>query len=232
MIHFPKSQPPPHCLALEKQKTTGTYRCDGVATQLKNDFKNKCYLCEQRAPTSINIEHFIPHRGDRDLMFDWNNLFFCCAHCNNIKAAWETKTTINGLLDCTNEDHHVDTVLDYSLEVSNSQGALSKENVLISPRQDDDCVRNTAQLLNEIFQGTTEQKVIESSNLRELLLGEMRALTDLLSKFLQAKTLRLQQLRKQQILKELQADSAFTAFKRCLVRKHHRFAQWLEDAVL
>ena len=165
-------------------------------------------------------------------MFDWNNLFFCCAHCNNVKAAWETKTTIHALLDCTNENHQVDTVLDYSLEVSTSLGELSKENVLISPLQDYDCVRNTAQLLNEIFQGTTEQKVIESSNLRDRLLGEMRDLADLLSKFLQAKTPRLQQLRKEQILKELQSDSAFTAFKRCLIRKHHRFAPWLADVAL
>lgn len=27
-------------------------------------------------------EHLRTHRGtDRDLMFDWNNLFLCCPHC-------------------------------------------------------------------------------------------------------------------------------------------------------
>jgi uncharacterized protein (TIGR02646 family) len=232
MIHLPKSQPPPDCLAQEKQKASGTYRCDGVATQLKEDFKNKCYLCEQRSPTSINIEHFIPHCGDRDRMFDWDNLFFCCAHCNNVKAAWQARTSFTDLLNCTLAEDRVDEVMDYHLEVSTALGTLSKEHVRINPLESNVRIQSTAQLLNEIFQGTTEQKVIESANLREKLLEEVRKLTELMSKYLGAKSERLQQRRKDQILEHLQSDSSFTAFKRCLIRKHRIFSSFVRENLL
>ena len=35
--------------------------------------------------TSNQIEHLQSHRGNMDLKYDWNNLFWACAHCNNIK---------------------------------------------------------------------------------------------------------------------------------------------------
>jgi len=229
MIHLPKSQPAPECLALEKQKASGTYRCEGVATRLQVDFKNKCYLCEQKAPTSINIEHFIQHGGDRDLMFSWDNLFFCCAHCNNVKAAWQSRTSFTDLLNCTVADDRVDAVMDYQIGVSESNGMLSKEWVSIHPLEENDRVQHTAELLNEIYQGTTEQKMIESANLRDIVLAEVRELQNLLSKYCSASSPLLQQRRKEQIMSRLQSDSPFTSFKRCLIRKHHRFSSWLSE---
>jgi uncharacterized protein (TIGR02646 family) len=229
MIHLPNSQPPPDCLAQEKQKASGTYRCDGVATRLQADFKNKCYLCEQKAPTSINIEHFMPHGGDRDLMFSWENLFFCCAHCNNVKTAWQTRTSFTDILNCTLADDRVDEVMDYQIGVSAPSGMLSKEQVSIYPLEKNARVQRTAELLNEIYQGTTEQKIIESANLREILLAEVREFVDLMSKFLSAPSPGLQQRRKDQIMRHLQSDSAFTAFKRCLIRNNQRFSSWLSE---
>jgi uncharacterized protein (TIGR02646 family) len=230
MIFFPKSQPAPDCLATEMLKTSGDYNCSGVVSRLKDDFKNKCYLCEQKSPTSINIEHFIPHGGDHIFKFDWNNLFFSCAHCNNVKSSWQTRTKFTDLLNCTLAEDRVDQIMEYHFDVSTPQGTLAKEHVRISALRDEARVQRTAELLNEIFQGTTVQKVIESANLREKLLEEMRALIDLVSKFLQAKTPTLQQRRKEEIMKHLQSDSAFTAFKRNLIRNHHRFASWLNES--
>ncbi len=232
MIYLPKSQPAPDCLALEKLKKSGDYNCPGVAAQLQKDFKNKCYLCEQKSPTSINIEHFMPHCGNPDLKFDWNNLFFSCAHCNNIKSSWQIRTKFTNLLNCTNAEDRVDEVMDYHFDVSTAQGILEKEHVAISSLVDDERFHRTAELLNEIFHGTTEQKFIESANLREELMKEMRALAELVSNFLKAKTPGLRQRRKEQIIMHLQPDSSFTAFKRNFIRKHRNFSSWLKEISL
>ena len=85
MVFFEKSQPAPDCLALEEAKANGDYKCADVLDRIKSDFKNKCYICEYKEPISINVEHFRPHKGAKNLKFDWNNLFWSCSHCNNIK---------------------------------------------------------------------------------------------------------------------------------------------------
>lgn len=78
MVYFKKTQPAPKSLAVEKDKKSGVYNQEDVLELLQNDFENKCYICEQKAPISINIEHFKPHFSGKfwDLKFDWNNLFF------------------------------------------------------------------------------------------------------------------------------------------------------------
>ena len=67
MVYFQKSQPAPNI--------SRNYNTPEVLQRLKQDFKNKCYICEQKEATNINIEHFIAHQGDDSLKYDWNNLF-------------------------------------------------------------------------------------------------------------------------------------------------------------
>ena len=60
-------------------------------------FHGKCYICENKEGiSSFQIEHLKPHRENADLKYDWNNLFWSCAHCNNIKNA-----KYDPILDCT-----------------------------------------------------------------------------------------------------------------------------------
>lgn len=40
-----------------------------------------------------------PHHGDSDLMYDWNNFFLSCAHCNNTKLG-----KYEPIIDCTKEN--------------------------------------------------------------------------------------------------------------------------------
>lgn len=81
---------------------TNVYRSGPVYEQIKADFYEKCYLCEDDEQTSIHIEHFEPHKDDLIKKFDWNNLFYACGHCNGVKGAdfWP-------LLDCTDSTHQV-----------------------------------------------------------------------------------------------------------------------------
>ena len=96
MINIKKSEHPPKCLSEEKKKANGDYKCGEVLDRLKEDFHNKCYLCEEKEPSTINVEHFIPHQGNKDLKFDWKNLFWACGHCNNTKLA-----KYKNIIDCT-----------------------------------------------------------------------------------------------------------------------------------
>lgn len=59
MINVEKSQPAPECLALEKLKKDGDYGCKDVRLRLKHDFFNKCYICEEKAPSSIVIKQLL-----------------------------------------------------------------------------------------------------------------------------------------------------------------------------
>lgn len=79
-----------------KEGDANVYRSGPVYEQLKQDFHEKCYLCEDSEATSIQIEHFDPHKGDLAKKFAWHNLFYACGHCNNSKGA-----AFSPLLNCT-----------------------------------------------------------------------------------------------------------------------------------
>ncbi len=133
-----------------------------VLNRLKDDFKNKCYICETKEPTNINVEHFKSHRENPDLKFDWNNLFLACGHCNNTKLA-----KFDNLLNCTNLNDKIEAQLKYSFN------PFPFETVTIEATSNDAKAIETQNLLLAVFNGTTKLKKIESSNLRNKLLDEI-----------------------------------------------------------
>lgn len=210
MIFHAKTLPGPPCLAAEKARANGTYNCDGVLELLKKDFKNKCYLCEDKEPHSINTEHFLPHKGNNDLKFDWNNLFYCCAHCNNTKLA---KEKYDSILNCTIDADGVDTKIKYHID------PWPKEKAEITALVADANVANTVDLLLEVYNGTTELKKIESANLRSKLLREIRAFQDLLFEFYDDSYTNEEKTEiKNSIIRQLRPTSNFTAFKKWVLR--------------
>lgn len=54
---------------------------------LQQDFFNKCYICEEKESTLINEEHFHSYKNYKHLKYEWENLFYACAHCNKIKGS-------------------------------------------------------------------------------------------------------------------------------------------------
>jgi len=63
-----------------------SYKSQDVLTKLNAIFHGKRYICETKGLQSPRVEHRIPHRGDEELIFDWDNLFLSCERCNNIKS--------------------------------------------------------------------------------------------------------------------------------------------------
>ncbi len=207
MVFFEKSQPAPDCLEIEKNKKSGDYKCGNVLETLKNDFKNKCYICEDKAPTTINVEHFVPHKGNKNLEFEWNNLFWACGHCNNTKLDNYTP-----ILNCTDKNEEIETKIKY---IFSPFPAEEPQFVALDNSQKTLLTRN---LLNAVYNGTTLLKNIEASNLRDKLLDEIMNFQKSLLKYHKSGDLQdIKQDALTEIRLHLSKQSAFTAFKRQII---------------
>lgn len=88
MVKCDRSLPAPDSLAVEAKKgANGKYNSDDVIDALKQVFHGKCYICEMQGLQDGEVEHLLPHHNGTylNLMFDWNNLFWSCGHCNRVK---------------------------------------------------------------------------------------------------------------------------------------------------
>lgn len=218
MIYLPKSQPAPACLAEEKLKSSGSYNCGDVLQRLQTDFKNKCYICEEKEISSINIEHFVPHKGDKDLKFDWNNLFFACGHCNNTKLAG-----FDNILDCT-QTNEVETNIKYLMK------PLPKELVELQTLTTDAKTLQTSQLLERVYNGHTTNKIMEAANLRSKLLKEIRKFNDLLFDYVDdTYSVEEKENFKRDITGAISDASNFAAFKRWIIRDNAYFYAEFRD---
>lgn len=204
MINIQRTQEASLCLEKEKNTPSSTnYRCGDVVEKLKIDFQNKCYLCEASAPKGINVDHFIAHRGNRDLMFFWFNLFFSCPHCNNIKS-----DMYNFILNCTELEPIITEVIKFHIK------PFPNESVVIKALNTDEKVLNTVELLDKIYNSkATPIKKIESANLRDSVARELNEFWRLLIDYSNTDYLPKKEELKFLIGQKLKSNSAFTAFK-------------------
>lgn len=212
MFNVERSQPAPDSLAIEKLKASGQYNKPDVLERLKQDFYNKCYLCEEKTISNIEIDHFLPHLNGThlDRKFEWNNLFFSCGHCNGSKS-----DNRNDLLDCTSVNDDVYNNLHYEFN------SFPIESVEISATDIDD-VRssNTARLLNIIYSGINPNKltnrVMEAGNIREKIRQEIDKFFDLLLTERDEQT-------NAKIKDAVSKKSPFSAFKRQIVKDNNQY---------
>jgi hypothetical protein len=212
VINIVKSTTIPISLAFEKaKKSSGNYRSEDVVFSIRDDFHNKCYLCEDYAPSTINVEHFIPHRGNRDLMFDWLNLFYACGHCNNVKGDF-----YDNILNCTDSTHKVLDWIQFKIN------PYPKEKVLIKSLLEDIKIKNTVELLAKIYNSEhTGLKTVEGENIRERLIDEMVKFTKRLKKYFKPTiSLNDKQRYRKKIGEMLSVKSPFTAFKIWVIKEN------------
>ncbi|KSU63677.1 hypothetical protein AS034_05365 [[Bacillus] enclensis] len=212
MIYFEKSLPAPPSLEIEKHKNNGTYLKADVISQLKQDFKNKCYICENKALISINVEHLVSHREDIDKKFSWENLFLSCSHCNNIKL------------------HHYDNILNCTMVEDDIENSIKlkvdpypKSSVEVTALKNDERVEKTVELLNKVYNGTTILKTEEAETIKKNLLKEILAFQSLLFEYDELEHDHEDDLEeinniKKQISRHLRNSSAYTGFKRWIIK--------------
>ena len=181
----------------EASQRGNSYNTENVNRALKAVFYGKCYICENKHATSYQIEHLIPHHGNARLKYDWNNLFWACAHCNNIKS-----DKYEPILDCTKR----------SLEFT----------PLVS---DDEEVERTVSLLEDVYYGTTPQKKIEAQIIRKNLRKNLSKFKEYVREYQEAEDVVEKDDIGELLKRELNNSSEFTAFKRWLIWDNEMFSE-------
>ena len=210
MVKIQRSYPAPESLEKEAKKSSGSYSEQDVVDRLKNDFHNKCYICEVDNLQDPQIEHLLPHMDGKypERKFDWNNLFWSCGHCNSVKNQRKYDT---GIIDCCKEDP--EEFISFRLEDGEVEvTAIDAENnkaVL------------TAELITDVFcLHNTGMRTYKSQHRYKELNLEMNALYDALEEFKDNPQSRFV-CRKVQAL--LRRESRFAAFKRNYVRDNKKY---------
>jgi len=132
MFNVTRTQPGPDC--------SRDYRSVAVVNELKKIFYGKCYLCENEVSEPV-VEHFIPHKGkDDSKKYDWNNLYYACSRCNNIKGDLDDE-----LLDCC------DSLVNISKSIKCLCPAYPSDDIVVESQNNEIKTENTAKLLNRCY---------------------------------------------------------------------------------
>lgn len=215
MVKIERNPVPPPSLAVEKQKATGVYNKSDVILRLKEDSHDKCYICELGGLSDPEVEHLKPHHGRTipERVFDWNNLFYVCPHCNNIKK--ESKYD-DKIIDCCEEDP------EKMLEQCYEEGHVNVHNIVNEER-----AIMTADLIQECFEKrNTGIREAACQHRIDRLVEEMNFLYKTLEKH--KKDPEMQRC-KRTLKATLSRSSIFSAFKRNYVRKHIKHYPDLEE---
>ena len=207
MVKVKRSFLAPESLAEESEKAAGRYDKEDVIERLKEDFHNKCYICEMKDLQDPNVEYLLPHKNGKypKRKFDWGNLFWACGHCNGIK---NNRKYDEGLIDCCQQDPEVYL----TFQVKN-------DDVFVDAKDPKDDLQNrTALLVTETFSmRNTGMRTYTSAERLRLLQKEMNVLYKQLERVHKNPESKVVI---RTIRSLLRRESAFAAFKRCYVREH------------
>ena len=196
-------------LASEELKISGKCNTPEVVEALEETFHGKCYICESEQSPSKEVEHLIPHGGDKTLKFDWNNLFLACTHCNHIKG-----NTYTPILDCTRTE--VDELIAFR-----KIGYFGIDEVLsftaVDDKNNDPAINMTCALLQRVHYGKTKQEEFGAKILRKTLMYELLMFKEYIRDYNQATGEDKRDLF-ESIRMKLKNNSSFSAFKRWLIK--------------
>lgn len=201
MVKINKSMLPKE-IVIKKEKD---YRSREVMAILQKDFYNKCYICEEKYPTSINVEHLRSCANFEHLKYNWENLFYACAHCNKIK-----KNQYDDIIDCTKEDPEKYLCISFN--------SYPEQNVLVSDRLYSAENVETRELLDKVYNGagTTISK-FEADNLKYRISMELKKFTECLNNYLAERDTKLKAVYRDEIEEMLRRESNFAGFKRSII---------------
>ncbi len=208
MVKIERTPTPPKSLEEESKKAHGSYREPDVIERLKHDFHGKCYLCELGDLTDIQVEHLLPHHNRTiiERVFDWNNLFYSCTHCNSVK---NNRKYDDKILDCCKVEPEL------VLRQSYSNGEVS---VLPITGDADETVKMTADLIQSCFnQRNTGIRTVQCKERLERLAKTMNNLYQILGKYQENKESKKYKGALRAMLKR---EYKFAAFTRQYVRDH------------
>jgi hypothetical protein len=202
-----------------KIRTKSDYRRDPVFSTIRDDCCNKCYICEEKGATSLEVEHRVSQSFDPSRKYDWNNLLLSCRHCNRIKGG-----QYNNILDCTRVDPE-----DY-ISLSLETGLYEK--VAIVKKSETDGVDETIELLEKVYNGeSTALSKAECENLRKQVLAEVQLFQELLDGYQEEYESGLKLAFCRKITGSLGRSSNFAAFKRGIIRNNTELLELFGKAI-
>jgi uncharacterized protein (TIGR02646 family) len=195
------------------------YRSDPVISILNDDCRGKCYICEIKAPTSLNVEHRVPHKGNLKLKYDWNNLFMSCDHCNRVKS-----DKYEGIIDPSKVDP------EKFISLSLVTGDLRPE-INVDMIADLAGVAETIALLEQTYcANSPAARRLECGNLRALVMKEMSDFHNVLENYRREPNLEIKEGLRGIIADNISRSSSFAAFKRKIVRDDSNLSKdFMED---
>jgi hypothetical protein len=202
-----------------KIKSEQDYRTDPVFSIIRNDCYNKCYICEEKGPTGLEVEHRVSQSFNPSRKYDWNNLFLSCRHCNHVKGS-----QYNDILDCTQVDPE-----DY-IALSLETGLYEK--VIIAKKGETNGIDDTINLLNKVYNG--ESTIIlnaECENLRNQVLSELQLFQQMIEEYREEHDMGLKQAFYRKITESLMRSSNFAAFKREMIRNSTKLLELFGKAI-
>lgn len=206
MVKIERCPRPPASLAVEEKKKYGSYSEPDVVKQLKEDFHDKCYICELKNLSDPEVEHLKPHynRTIKERVFDWNNLFYVCRHCNLVKSS---KVYDDKILDCCVSDPE-DTL----------KHVFVNGHVKIYSAPEDEQGQMTADLIENCFEKKdTGIRIAACHHRIKELSNTMNIFYKTLEKYKQSPASARYQKSLNQMLNR---ESPFAAFKRNYIREH------------
>lgn len=178
------------------------YRSEEVISKLNEMFFGKCYLCEKDEISDVEVEHLIPHKGDDELKYDWNNLFYSCSRCNSIKSTKEN------ILNCTIFD--VSKAIELRCPSSDTDPVIVNIGLCGEYKE----ILATHELLYNCYNDTTTG--IKGISRQALIDSIMEEYTYWLELRLQLRDKRLSELERKTLIEKLEnmckADYPFSAF--------------------
>ena len=169
---------------------------------LAEDCHGKCYICEDK-PTSIDVEHIVPHKSDPALEFDGDNLFIACRHCNKVKH-----TKYDDILNPTQCDPEKHISLTFTADIKNQ--------VYVEALLTDNSTLQTVELLNKVYNDeSTSRRKLECTNFRNEHIAPILYRFEL---YLHSYRNEPNPDYKELICEEIARSSIFAAFKRKIVQ--------------
>lgn len=204
MFNVERTYPEPASLAAQN-----SYSSDDVLDALKNIFFDKCYLCEAKNPLAINIEHLRPHLDNPSLKYKWDNLYYACARCNNLKLA-----KFEGILDCA------DPNIDVFRKIKILPPLSPTGKIIVQTNDSNQDTETTANLLSKIYNDfTTKNKAISGVYLKQAIFKKYNSLHQKMMTYLDEEST---PTAKQEALEGLQT----------LMKRHQSFSALLRWVVL
>lgn len=213
MIKINKSKLPPEIVIRNEED----YRSKKVLTILQQDFYNKCYICEEKYPTSINVEHLRSVKNYEHLKYKWENLFYACFHCNKIKGS-----SYDHIIDCTKKDPEI-----YILMCFNAYPTYYVE---VVDRINSTENEKTKELLDKIYNSTgTSISKIEADNLKNKISNELREFLEYTEGYFNESDFKLKAVYLERIKRMLSRESNFAGVKRSMVLQDEELFQYFGE---